>query len=309
MPIQATPSHPPRRDIDASVTVHRTRWGSIVQTVVFDTAKPEPSVSYIVFASDTAPKTVAGVVAGEFARIHRYCRSEQVYGQVYIGAKCARDGLLVEADRFPWVEIVDGIREPHRSLVFRRSDDFGRIVAALRRLGTPDLHRVEASVSGTALALMERTVVATDGSAGSWRHKGIGWAAVAADGRYAFGKTSATNDAHVAELRGVKLALDTFPGPLDICTDSKAVVTWVVHGDDAGNQTRRNLVHSIRQKMDECESGLTWVKGHSGHMLNEKADRLARVARLDLQDFYAGKADEVAQRIIAGSMEDLQKDK
>lgn len=132
--------------------------------------------------------------------------------------------------------------------------------------------------------------IATDGSAIGNPGPG-GWAWVRLDGTaYGEGKADGKTTNNIMELWAVRAALRAHRGKdLEILTDSKYViqsVTQWVHGwrkkgwkTAAGTPVaNRELIEEI---VDICETQrvqFTWVKGHSGHQANERADELARRA-------------------------------
>jgi ribonuclease HI len=131
---------------------------------------------------------------------------------------------------------------------------------------------------------MNRITVATDG--GCYPNPGpAGWAWVAEDGRYGCGSLAeATNN--VAELLAIKEVMAAFPDtPLKIIYDSKYAVDAICGLGDSwlarGQHQRKNLaliermIGQLKARPPTADIEWEWVKGHTGHPLNEAADRLA----------------------------------
>jgi ribonuclease HI len=130
---------------------------------------------------------------------------------------------------------------------------------------------------------------ATDGSALGNPGPG-GWAWITEDGRYgAAGARHTTNNR--MELRAlIELLLATDPAEeLLVHVDSQYVVniftkwlvTWRARGmRRAGNKPIVNLdlIERAGALLEDRSVTFAWVRGHSGHRLNEKADRLANEA-------------------------------
>ncbi|WP_307786926.1 RNase H family protein [Mycolicibacterium mengxianglii] len=137
-------------------------------------------------------------------------------------------------------------------------------------------------------------VVATDGSVRG-RFTGYGWVASTGD----FGLRGFPHAAWqvggsavlIAELRAINDAVRTLPRRhLTVLTDSRPAIAmlqkWMV-GDDvlpAGyTSERRSGVAGLvevreRIRLQQRRIDLRWVPGHSGELLNEGADALARLA-------------------------------
>lgn len=84
------------------------------------------------------------------------------------------------------------------------------------------------------------------------------------------------------ELRAVLQGLDALTAPcrVTVVTDSRNVVGWLSEGWKRKNPVIAALCREIEDVTRQ--KGLTvtyeWVRGHSGHPLNERADQLATEA-------------------------------
>lgn len=117
-----------------------------------------------------------------------------------------------------------------------------------------------------------------------------GWAWVLEDGRQASGGEAPSTNQRM-EIRAALEAVRTLPGPLLVVSDSTYVVTcfrdgwwrrWQANGwltsakkPVANRDLWEPLVALVEDRGDVA---FRWVKGHSGHPLNDLADRLAVAA-------------------------------
>lgn len=129
--------------------------------------------------------------------------------------------------------------------------------------------------------------IATDGSAGGSQRWPSGWAWVSDNGRWSTG-THHRDDANTAELVAVTRALQQVDprAPVHLLCDSRAAINALAEFDRgnsavittlAGRRAGQQLAEVLRQRSAPVTT--EWVKGHSGHPLNECADRLALLAR------------------------------
>ncbi|GAB2821861.1 ribonuclease H family protein [Streptomyces daliensis] len=146
--------------------------------------------------------------------------------------------------------------------------------------------------SPTPPNVRERIIAATDGSCDP-NPGPCAWAYVIADaeGRAARTVSGAlgrgTNQ--VAELAAVLAVLEDTSGPLTVYADSvyaiKCLTVWLPNWRRNGwlNSSRkpvanRYLIEQAAERMEGRDVRLEWVRGHSGHPLNEAADRAAHAA-------------------------------
>lgn len=140
--------------------------------------------------------------------------------------------------------------------------------------------------------MSERIIAATDGSCDP-NPGPCAWAYVVAD---AAGKPSRTVSGalghgtnQVAELAAVLALLEDTTGPVTIQADSvyaiRCLTTWLPNWQRNGwlNSAKkpvanRHLIERAAAVMRDRDVRFTWVRGHSGHPLNEAADRAAKAA-------------------------------
>ncbi len=114
-----------------------------------------------------------------------------------------------------------------------------------------------------------------------------GWAWVVADGRQASGSESGTTNQRM-EIRAALEAVQALAGPLVVVSDSTYVVNcfrdawwrrWLANNwvnaakkPVANRDLWEPLVTLVAERGDVT---FRWIKGHSGHPLNDRADQLA----------------------------------
>jgi ribonuclease HI len=145
---------------------------------------------------------------------------------------------------------------------------------------------------------MKRVELFTDGACKGNPGPG-GWAALLRMGKYekelSGGESDTTNNRMemTAVIRGLEALIE--PCEVSIHTDSKYVMDgmtkwvdgWQKHGwKNASKQPVRNkdLWHELIEAAGRHRVEWTWVRGHDGHVENERVDRLAsdaaeRIAR------------------------------
>lgn len=99
-----------------------------------------------------------------------------------------------------------------------------------------------------------------------------------------------------AAIKGLKLLKE--PCGVMLHTDSKYLISgcqkWVPNWKKNGWRTKtgdvknKDLWMELDSLMSVHQITFRWVKGHSGHKLNERADQLAVQARLSQGDDYVG---------------------
>lgn len=131
-----------------------------------------------------------------------------------------------------------------------------------------------------------RLAVATDGSALGNPGPG-GWAWVDAHGATGAGREAHTTNNRM-ELRAVLEAVRAHSGrPLEIQSDSRyainCVTVWLTVWQRRGWRTasgspveNRDLIEAAVAELAAADAVFTWVRGHAGHGLNERANGLAR---------------------------------
>lgn len=162
----------------------------------------------------------------------------------------------------------------------------------VRRSDFPDVDLLDAiqsrlnkspacSNAGNDLAPGGRLTVATDASLRLHR-SGAGLACVDQFGNWSTRYARKIGDISMAEVASVSLALKVFPHRrLDLLVDSQTAVAWLSKDDAFVPRRALQLVGRTRKLLEDSGSTVTWVRAHSGHYLNETADRLSRACRRD----------------------------
>lgn len=140
--------------------------------------------------------------------------------------------------------------------------------------------------------LAATTTVFTDGACSGNPGPG-GWAWVIDDGRFAFGSSPRTTNQRM-ELSAALDAVRSLPGELVIVSDSTYVVNcfrdrwWDGWRRRGWRNSKREPVANrdlweplVDEVLDRGDVRFQWVRGHSGHPLNERADALAVAAAQD----------------------------
>jgi ribonuclease HI len=148
------------------------------------------------------------------------------------------------------------------------------------------------------------TIVYTDGACSGNPGPG-GWAWAVPGGRWASGAAAATTNQRM-ELTAALEALRTLAGPLDVVTDSTYVANcfrdkwylgWRRRGwrNSQGKPVaNRDLWEPLIELVLNSGTTFRWVKGHSGHIINDFVDQLAvEAARTQLAATGAGTPDLV----------------
>ncbi|KXO91013.1 ribonuclease H (plasmid) [Tsukamurella tyrosinosolvens] len=148
--------------------------------------------------------------------------------------------------------------------------------------------------------------VGTDASLGA-PGKGSGVGYIADTGEHGSKFCRHVNDTTTAELLAVRMAvqelLQAGTGParnLHVLTDSRAVIRLL----DNPRRAAPTLQRHVQELVDLRAAGrleITWVRGHSGHPLNEGADRLSRDVRRAKQ-WGSGSRLRVQENIVAETL-------
>lgn len=155
-------------------------------------------------------------------------------------------------------------------------------------------------------------VVYTDGSCANPGGGGPGGCAwIASDGRWGWSSAEDTTNQRM-ELEAVLLAMEAIEGDLDIVSDSQYVVrcwsdgwhkSWIRRGwrnsqkQPVANRDLWELVIPHWTSIDR-NVRMIWVKGHAGNAMNELADVLAGLARIDPTGAQVRLAAEAAGLLV-----------
>ncbi|MFC3961948.1 ribonuclease HI [Nocardia jiangsuensis] len=198
------------------------------------------------------------VTVDAFAHLQRIVVDRNLHAAVDIGDPAVREWFA-------------GQRHSHLTLATGAERSGVRIAAeaALARHLEPE---------SVAADVPAPVVIATDASARAGR-RGVGVAYVTACGRWRQAYLPDTSAVAVGELEAILLALSDHPGRrVTVLTDSRSAIDWIEGRAVIRSQRVAKRVDAIRRlRTDDVE--IHWVKAHSGHLLNEAADRLAVAAR------------------------------
>lgn len=195
---------------------------------------------------------------------------------------------------------------------FTETTPVGVLARAARKSAAAALdlagHGVIIASESTDVDTGEREYAATDGSVGFRRGQNLsGWGWLTSSGRYDNG-THPGGDILSAELVAIHRLLKSTPvtRPLTVLVDSQAAlgVIEALRSEDpsrapvpAGHDMKR-ILGRIADRCAQRDVTFEWVRGHSGHPLNDGADRLAVQARRGAQCGVPKETSrEVAQRI------------
>lgn len=199
-----------------------------------------------------------------------YAEAQSSHARVHISDGALRRTLKNVAESFPAVQFVDTAFGPFGALLARASDTIGAHVAALL---AADEARREAE-----LEARPPLVVATDASKAKNR-RGTGLGCVSDTGVYQMRMACDARSILEGELLAIHMAVCRFSNPkLHILTDSRLALACL-EGTYEGRPEIVEVVERIRKRIKGRAVEFSWVRGHSGHPLNEVADRLAVAAR------------------------------
>lgn len=138
--------------------------------------------------------------------------------------------------------------------------------------------------------MAEKTIVYTDGACSGNPGPG-GWAWAISEAHFASGYDPATTNQRM-EIRAALEAVKALSGPLEVVSDSTYVVNcfkdswwrgWLAKGwinsakkPVANRDLWEPLIAAYQARSSELS--FRWVKGHSGHPMNDLVDRLAVAA-------------------------------
>ncbi|WP_175413834.1 ribonuclease H family protein [Rhodococcus erythropolis] len=186
-----------------------------------------------------------------------------------------RGELTAASASFSSLELIETARGPLLSALVEASDQIGLLVRELQE-------EFEAQEI-TRIAGLPPLTVATDASK-SLRRNGVGIACVSEDGIRRQKMLPAVKSVLAGELLAIELALSNFQNrKLRILSDSRSAIAAVTrkpgvpHRELSGEETV--IVNRILGLMRGRSIKFSWIKGHSGHPLNETADRLAVAIR------------------------------
>jgi len=195
-------------------------------------------------------------------------------------------------------------------------------LADLRNQAYRPANAIQGGLRGKARAIApDQVTVATDGSC---KGRYLGWGYISSTGHWGCAADILGGDALAAELRAVGMAIGDIPVPCRIVLDSTSALSFL-RSWQAGNVSRMPpapgltaamRAGSARQRpLEEIavlvagRPGLVFshVRGHNGHLLNEAADSLAKIAREcrdgkrhgDLAAVHAKAADLVAAFLVS----------
>lgn len=168
----------------------------------------------------------------------------------------------------------------------------------------------------TNTATNRRRVAATDGSwnkTGNGKWAGFGWA----DDTGRVGSGSLRGNIVVAELAAIHALLLATPKTtrLEILVDSKVALRAIAAmraGERLPDDVSRNMwgkhyvfMTDLRAKVLDRDLVFTWVRSHSGVLLNDIADRLAVAARREVEGGYEDETHTVRSNIAADLRDSL----
>jgi hypothetical protein len=213
---------------------------------------------------------------------------------VHITDAGLRREIAHAAASFPSILMIETVRGRLVPMVERASTAISDHVATLRS----DFEERKLA----ELETLPELVVATDASKSS-RRRGVGIACVSIEGKFRQKMFPQARSVLAGELLAIALAISGFPDrKLHILTDSQRAIAClemdrpelITHCDGEVLAIVEDIRHLLRGR----EVRISWVKGHSGHPLNEVADRLA----VSVRRSHEANVPESTQRAIADNI-------
>ncbi|MGW4364507.1 RNase H family protein [Nocardia takedensis] len=248
--------------------------------VVAESAAAEVIVEVAEFGG--ADRRCGAVVVDAFEYLQKFVVARDVRAEVYIGNREVRDWFA-------------GLTHSHLTGCAFEGRRAGVRVAAEKALAA---RLVRADLLGS-----RRVVIATDASARAGR-RGMGLAYVTDDGDWRQEFLPSTSVVAVGELEAILLAVTVRSDRrISVLTDSRSAVCWIDGSATPPTQVIARRVAAIRRAIGDRDVTVGWVKAHSGHPLNEIADRLAVAAR---RNAAAGVSTAVREQIARNIVDDLR---
>jgi hypothetical protein len=267
------------------------------QTEFAPNAKFEVALAIRVDETDTRTEVFTGDVGHAVAldAFERLVSSAQESTMLYISDGSFRREIAAVVASFPGLVLADAPRGALRSVLdeaVRALDDHLRFA-----------HRRALEAKAERLESLPELVVATDASKAS-RRRGVGVACVNAEGGMASAPYPDVESILAGELLAIALAIKKFPDRrLHILTDSKGALSCLRMPRatllDRHSGEVVNAVNMVHQRSANRQIRYSWVRGHSGHELNEIADRLALAARRNYDARISTKVSkQIARNIL-----------
>lgn len=247
---------------------------------------PDGEITIEIFKVD-GDSTLTDTLLDAFAAGYRRAEAHEgaIRPQLWVSNGALRESLLECVASFPAVNLVDTSYSTPFPLVKAVSN------AAL-----------DMPLPGGAAP--RKRVLATDASRGA--RGGCGLAYISDDGKHSAWFTPVKN-VSMAELFAIEKAVASFPDDdLTIFTDSQRSVDWIDGRLEPENWEVRVVAERIRAERQSRRVDVRWVRGHSGHHMNEIADRLATGVRRAVQGKITDDQWDVIRRGILADFHDAE---